>query len=30
LTGFGSTPNGAVMAGVMRPRTIGLSLSAKY
>jgi iron complex outermembrane receptor protein len=30
LTGFGATPNGAVMAGVERPRTIGLSLSAKY
>jgi len=30
LTGFGATPGGAVMAGVMRPRTIGLSLSAKY
>jgi iron complex outermembrane recepter protein len=30
LTGFGATPAGAVMAGVERPRTIGLSLSAKY
>jgi len=30
LTGFGATPNGGVMAGVERPRTIGLSLSAKY
>ena len=30
LTGFGATPGGAVMAGVERPRTIGLSLSAKY
>ena len=28
--GYGATPSGAVMAGVMRPRTIGLSLSAKY
>jgi iron complex outermembrane receptor protein len=30
LGGFGSTPNGAVQAGVMRPRTVGLSLSAAY
>ena len=30
LTGFGATPAGGVMAGVERPRTIGLSLSAKY
>ena len=28
--GYGATPNGAVQAGVMRPRTIGLSLTAKY
>jgi len=30
LGGFGSTPNGALQAGVIRPRTIGLSLSATY
>jgi outer membrane receptor protein involved in Fe transport len=30
LSGFGSTPNGAVQAGLVRPRTIGLSLSASY
>jgi outer membrane receptor protein involved in Fe transport len=30
LGGIGSTPNGAVQAGVIRPRTIGLTLSATY
>jgi len=30
VLGYGSTPGGAVQAGVTRPRTIGLSLSAKY
>jgi len=29
-TGYGATPNGAIQAGVMRPRTVGISLSAKY
>jgi iron complex outermembrane receptor protein len=30
LTGYGATPYGAVQAGIERPRTIGVSLSAKY
>jgi len=30
LAGVGSTPNGARQAGLIRPRTIGLSLSASY
>ena len=30
IAGSGSTPNGAVQAGVIRPRTIGLSLTAAY
>ncbi|THD81692.1 MAG: TonB-dependent receptor [Phenylobacterium sp.] len=30
LGGIGSTPNGAVQLGLIRPRTIGLSLSASY
>jgi iron complex outermembrane receptor protein len=30
LGGIGSTPNGAVQAGLIRPRTFGLSLSASY
>ncbi|HEX4713212.1 TonB-dependent receptor [Phenylobacterium sp.] len=30
LGGIGSTPNGAVQEGLIRPRTIGLSLSASY
>jgi iron complex outermembrane receptor protein len=30
LGGLGSTPNGALQAGLIRPRTIGLSLSATY
>jgi len=30
LGGIGSTPNGAAQAGLIRPRTIGLSLSATY
>ena len=30
ITGVGSTPNGGVQAGVERPRTFGLSLSASY
>ncbi|HEY0435413.1 MAG TPA: TonB-dependent receptor, partial [Phenylobacterium sp.] len=30
LGGIGSTPNGAVQAGLIRPRTIGLTLSASY
>ena len=30
LAGVGSTPNGARQAGLIRPRTIGLALSAKY
>ena len=30
LGGIGSTPNGAAQAGLIRPRTIGLSLSASY
>lgn len=30
LEGIGSTPNGAVQAGLIRPRTIGVSLSASY
>ena len=30
LTGIGSTPNGAVQAGIIRPRTVGLSLSATF
>jgi iron complex outermembrane receptor protein len=30
LGGIGSTPNGALQAGLIRPRTIGLSLSASY
>jgi iron complex outermembrane receptor protein len=30
LDGLGSTPNGALQAGLIRPRTIGLSLSASY
>jgi len=29
-TGYGATPGGAIQAGVERPRTIGVSLSAKY
>ncbi len=30
LAGIGSTPNGAVQAGLIRPRTIGVLLSASY
>lgn len=30
LSGVGSTPNGAAQAGLIRPRTIGLLLSASY
>jgi len=30
LAGVNSTPNGARQAGLIRPRTIGLSLSARY
>lgn len=30
LGGIGSTPNGGVQLGLIRPRTIGLSLSASY
>jgi outer membrane receptor protein involved in Fe transport len=30
LGGIGSTPNGAVQASVIRPRTVGLNLSARY
>ncbi len=30
LGGLGSTPGGALQAGVIRPRTIGISLSATY
>jgi iron complex outermembrane receptor protein len=30
VSGFGSTPQGAVQAGIMRPRTFGLALTAAY
>ena len=30
LSGIGATPNGGVQAGVIRPRTFGVSLSASY
>ncbi len=30
LAGIGSTPNNAVQAGLIRPRTVGLSLSARF
>jgi outer membrane receptor protein involved in Fe transport len=30
LAGIGSTPNGAVQAGLIRPRTIGVALSANF
>jgi len=30
VLGYGATPGGAVQAGVTRPQTIGVSLSAKY
>ncbi len=30
LGGIGSTPNGALQAGLIRPRTIGLALTASY
>jgi len=30
LTGFGSTPNGALQAGLVRPRTVGVALSASF
>ena len=30
IAGVGITPNGAVQAGIQRPRTFGLVLSASY
>ena len=30
LAGFGSTPNGALQAGLVRPRTVGVALSASF